>query len=56
MFDCCIIMSDKRPGSLKTNYMFVPLPLESVQIDKQTVKLYPVVNLTMKPPLRAHAF
>jgi hypothetical protein len=40
----------------KTNYMFVPQTLEPVQIDKMTVKLYPVVDSTMKPPERAHAF
>jgi hypothetical protein len=40
----------------KTNYMFVPRTLEPVQIDKMTVKLYPVVDSTMKPPERAHAF
>ena len=40
----------------KTNHMFVPQALEPVQIDKMTVKLYPVVDLTMKPPERAHAF
>jgi hypothetical protein len=49
-------MSDKRPGLLKTNYMFVPRPLESVQIDKQTVKLYLVVDSTMKPPECTHPF
>jgi len=36
--------------------MFVPWTLEPVQIDKMTVKLYPVVDSTMKPPERAHAF
>ena len=36
--------------------MFVPWPLENVQVDKQTVKLYPIVDLSMKPPERAHAF
>ncbi len=40
----------------KTNYMFVSRTLEPVQIDKMTVKLYPVVDSTMKPPERAHAF
>jgi hypothetical protein len=49
-------MSDKRPSLLKTNYLFVPWPLKSVQIDKQTVNLYPVVDLTMKPPKCTHAF
>jgi hypothetical protein len=36
--------------------MFIPRTLKPVQIDKMTVKLYPVVDLTMKPPERAHAF
>ncbi len=36
--------------------MFVPRPLENVQVDKQTVKLYPIVDLSMKPPEHAHAF
>jgi hypothetical protein len=36
--------------------MFVPQPLEPVQVDKQTVKLYPVVDLSMKPPKCTHAF
>jgi hypothetical protein len=40
----------------KTNYMFVPRTLEPVQIDKMTIKLYPVVDSTMKLPERAHAF
>jgi hypothetical protein len=36
--------------------MSIPWPLEPVQVDKMTVKLYPVINSTMKPPKRAHAF
>jgi hypothetical protein len=36
--------------------MFVPRTLEPVQIDKMTVKLYPVVDSTMKPPEHTHAF
>jgi hypothetical protein len=36
--------------------MFIPRPLKSVHINKQTVKLYPVISLTMKPPKRAHTF
>jgi hypothetical protein len=36
--------------------MFVPQPLKLVQVNKMTVKLYPVVNLTMKPPECAHNF
>jgi hypothetical protein len=37
-------------------HIFVPRPLELVQDDKMTLKLYPVVNLTMKPPECTHAF
>jgi hypothetical protein len=40
----CCIMLDKCPSLLKANYMFVPQLLEPVQIDKQTVKLYPVID------------
>ncbi len=40
----------------KANYMFVPRPLKPVQVDKMTLKLYPVINSTMKLPERAHAF
>ena len=36
--------------------MFVPRTLKPVQIDKMTVKLYPVINSTMKPLERAHTF
>jgi hypothetical protein len=49
-------MSDKRPGLLKATYIFVPRPIESVQINKQTVKLYPVIDSTMKPTKCAHVF
>ncbi len=49
-------MSDKCSVAPKTNYMFVHQPLEPVQVDKMTIKLYPVINLSMKPPERAHAF
>ncbi len=48
-------MSD-HPSSLKANLLFIPRPLESVQVDKITVKLYPVVNLSMLAPEHAHAF
>ncbi len=51
-----IVMSDKRSAAPKANYMFVPRTLEPVQADKMTVKLNPVVNVTMKPLERAHAF
>jgi hypothetical protein len=36
--------------------MFVPRPLEPVQINKMTLKLYPVTDSTIKPPEHAHAF
>ncbi len=36
--------------------MFVPRPLETVQVDKIIVKLYPVVGPAMKPPECVHAF
>jgi hypothetical protein len=49
-------MSTKTPPAMTANHMFVPRPLEPVQVDKITVKLYPVVDLTMKPPECAHAF
>jgi hypothetical protein len=49
-------MSDARPNLLKGTYMFVPRPLKPVQVDKQTVKLNPIVDLSMKSPERAHAF
>jgi hypothetical protein len=45
-----------HPSLLKANLMFVPWSPESVQVDKLTVKLYPVVNLSMLAPERAHAF
>ena len=40
----------------KAKYMSAPRPLEPVQVDKMTLKLYPVIDSTMKPPERAHAF
>ena len=49
-------MSDSCSKSLKANFMFVPRPLKNVQVDKQKVKLYPIMDSTMKPPERAHAF
>jgi hypothetical protein len=54
----CCITAIAMSGSTapKANYKFVPQTLEPVQIDKMTVNLYPVVNSTMKPPERAHAF
>jgi hypothetical protein len=49
-------MSAKNPPAVAANHMFVPQPLELVQVDKLTVKLYPIVGLSMKPPECAHAF
>jgi hypothetical protein len=49
-------MSDACPKSLKANFMFVPWPLKAIQVDKQTLNLYPVVDSSMKLPERAHAF
>ncbi len=49
-------MSAKNPPAVMANHMFVPWPLELVQVDKTTVKLYPVIDSTMKPPECAHAF
>jgi hypothetical protein len=48
-------MSD-HPSLLKANLLFIPWPLESVQVDKINVKLCPVVNSSMLAPERAHAF
>ncbi len=49
-------MSTKNPPVAMANHMFVPRPIEPVQVDKQTVKLYPIVDLSMKPPKCTHAF
>jgi hypothetical protein len=49
-------MSAKNPPATTANHMFVPRPLEPVQVDKITVKLYPVIDLTMKPAECMHAF
>jgi hypothetical protein len=49
-------MSAKNPPAAMANHMFVPRPLEPVQVDKLTVKLYPIVDLSMKPPECAHVF
>jgi hypothetical protein len=40
----------------KVNCMFIPQPLKPIQVDKMIVNLYPVIDLTMKPPEHAHAF
>jgi hypothetical protein len=49
-------MSAKNPPTAMTTHMFIPWPLEPVQVEKITMKLYPVINLTMKPPECGHAF
>ncbi len=49
-------MSTKNPPAAMVNHMFVPRPLEPVQVDKLTVKLYPIVDLSLKAPEHAHAF
>ncbi len=49
-------MSAKNSPAAMANHMFVPRPLEPVQVDKLTVKFYPVVDSSMKSPKRAHAF
>jgi hypothetical protein len=50
-------MTDTRTASPKVPHnMFIPHALKPVQADKMTVKLYPIINLTMKLPKRAHAF
>jgi hypothetical protein len=48
-------MSTKKTATT-ANHMFVQRPLDPVQVDKIIVKLYWVVDLTMKPPECAHAF
>jgi hypothetical protein len=55
---CCLLLVHvcQEPPATMANHMFVLQPLEPVQVDKITVKLYPVVNSTMKPPEHAHAF
>jgi hypothetical protein len=49
-------MSAKNPPATMAIHMFVPRPLKLVQVDKITVRLYPIFVLTMKPPERTHAF
>ena len=50
-------MTNTRAATPKAPHnMFVPCALEPVQVDKMTVKLYPIIDSTMKPPKRAHAF
>jgi hypothetical protein len=51
-----VAMSTKNSPAATANHMFVPRPLEPVQVDKITVKLYPVVDSSMKPPKCTHAF
>jgi hypothetical protein len=40
----------------KANFMFVPQPLEPIQVNKVATKLYPVIDSTMQLPEHAHAF
>jgi hypothetical protein len=49
-------MSTKNPPVVTANHMLIPWPIEPVQVDKLTVKLYPAVYLSMKPPKRTHMF
>jgi hypothetical protein len=49
-------MSTKNPPAMTANHMFVPRPLEPVQVDKITIKLYPVIDSTMKPPECVYVF
>ncbi len=50
-------MTDTHAAAPKAPHnMFVPRPLEPVQVDKMTVKLYPIIDSTMKPSERTHAF
>jgi hypothetical protein len=50
-------MTNTRAATPKAPHnMFVPCALEPVQVDKMTIKLYPVIDLMMKPPESAHAF
>jgi hypothetical protein len=46
----------KATTAAKVGNLFVPRPLKSVTIGKATVKLYPIITLSMKPPEQAHAF
>jgi hypothetical protein len=46
----------KAAAAAKAGGLFVPHPLKLVTINKATVKLYPVITLSMKPPEQAHAF
>ncbi len=50
------IIAMSGSATLKANYMFVPQPLELVQVSKMNLKLYPAINSTMKPPEHAHVF
>jgi hypothetical protein len=48
--------ANSKPAAAKATNMFIPHPLKAVTIGKTTVKLYPVITLSMQPPERAHAF
>ncbi len=52
----CIMTNTRTAAPKAPHNMFVPRALEPVQVDKMTVKLYPIINSTMKPPEHAHAF
>jgi hypothetical protein len=45
-----LTMSAKNPPAATANHMFIPQPFEPIQVDKITIKLYPIGNSTMKPP------
>ena len=49
-------MTDKRNAAPKIYYIFVPQTLEPEKVNKMTVKLYPVIDSTIKLPDHAHTF
>jgi hypothetical protein len=49
-------MYTKNSPATTANNMFVPRPLKPVQVDKLTIKLYPLVDSSMKPPECVHTF
>jgi hypothetical protein len=53
---CCCHVRQESPPAATANHMFVPRPLEPFQVDKLTVKLYPIVDSSVKPPKNTHAF
>jgi hypothetical protein len=57
----CLLLTISSPNikadaAAKVGDFFVPRPLKLVTIGKATVKLYPIITSSMKPPERAHAF